>query len=192
MIERWVLLAMATAALIVAMAPAALGALAGAPPTSHKGHAMVVFSQGGLDSNHVNGDTFMARFDKPRAKGQAGDNCSIFEKRQPRSFRVSPFGPPRNGKMRIYLTNRRRPSLSVVRWSVDPNQSQGAKPETLRVQSLTASKFEGKTNYWQAQVSLPPDEASYVVVRASWRDPGDCAAGPDRLASGVALSPLAK
>jgi hypothetical protein len=183
---------MATAALVVTMAPAALGALAGDPPTSQKGHPMVVFSQGGLDSNPVNGDTFMARFDKPRAKRQAGDNCSILEKRQPRSFRVSPFGPPRNGRMRIFLTDRRRPSLSVVRWSVDPNQSQGAKSETLHVRGLTASKFEGKTNYWQAKVSLPPDEASYVVVHASWRDPGGCAAGPDRLASGVAFSPLAK
>ena len=183
---------MATTALVVAMAPAALGALAGGPATSHKGHATVVFSQGGPDSNPVNGDTFMVRFDKPRAKRQAADNCSILEKRQPRSFRVSPFGPPPNGRMRIFLMDRRRPSLSVVRWSVDPNQSQGAKSETLRVQGLTASKLEGKANYWQAKVSLPPDESSYVVVRVAWRDPGGCATGPDRLASGVVFSPPAK
>jgi hypothetical protein len=183
---------MATAALVVAMAPVALGALAADPATSHKGHATVVFSQGGLDSNPVNGDTFMARFDKPRAKRQAGDNCSIFEKRQPRSFRASPFGPPRNGRMRIFLMDRRRPSLSVVRWSIDPNQSQEAKSETLRVQGLTASKLEGKTNHWQAKISLPPDQASYVVVRVAWRDPGGCATGPDRLASGVSFVPLAE
>jgi hypothetical protein len=182
---------MATTALVVAMAPAALGALAGTSPTSHKGHATVVFSQGGLDSNPVNGNTFMARFDKPRAKRQAGDNCSILEKRQLRSFRASPFGPPRNGRMRIFLMDRRRPSLSVVRWSVDPNQSQGEKPETLRVQGLTASKSKGKTNYWQAKVSLPPDESSYVVVRVAWRDPGGCATGPDRLASGISFVPRA-
>jgi hypothetical protein len=183
---------MATTAFVVAMAPAALGALAGAPPTSHKEHATVVFSQGGLDSNPVNGNTFMARFDKPRAKRQAGDNCSILEKRQPRSFRVSPFGPPRNGRMRIFLMDRRRPSLSVVRWSVDPNQSQEAKSETLRVQGLTASKLDGKTNYWQAKISLPSDESSYVVVHASWRDPRGCATGPDLLASGVSFVPLAE
>lgn len=192
MIGRGGLLVTATVALVVAITPAALGALAGELSSSHKGHGMVVFAQGGLDSNSVNGDTFMARFDKPRANRQGGDNCSILEKRQSRSFRASPFGPPWNGRMWIYLAGRRRPSLSVVRWSTDPNQSQGAKFETLRVQGLTALKFEGETNYWRAKVFLPSDEASYVVVHASWRDPGGCAVGPDRLASGVAFFPLAK
>jgi hypothetical protein len=171
---------MAVAAIGLVAASAALAALpAGPSPT---GPPRIVFN--GLDVNPVTGKIFRAVL----GQRPSGDSCAIQEEHGPRAFTVSPFGPG-DGRLPIFLTDRRRPSLTVLRWNADPNVTPGLEPTRLPVQGLHPTKRNGKPDYWQARVKVPPDEPSYLVVRASWRDSHDCAAGPDRMAVGVALIP---
>lgn len=180
MIARNALIIMAAAALSAAMAPIAFGAMVPSGPT---GIPAVVF--GGIDANPVRAKTFMARI----GEGPKGtDHCRILEQHKPRSFNVSPFGPPPSGRLRMFLIDVRKPKLTVLRWRSDPNAT-AAKPEPLAVGKLAAQRFEGKATSWSAVISLPAEEPSYVVVRAAWSDPDDCAAGPDKLAAAAAFLP---
>jgi hypothetical protein len=174
-----------------AFASISLAALGKDPKPSSQGHAQIVFSQSGPDTNGIGSDTFAMRFGTAKGKGQAADDCVVHEKREPRSFESSPFGLPVTGGLAFYLKDRRKPASIVVRrWASDPGLRPDARPETLPLRRLVAYRFEGAVSFWAARVRIPVRTPSWLEVRVAWPDPDDCAAGNDFVAAGVAFEPL--
>jgi hypothetical protein len=185
LLERKTLLAILTGVFVLVLAPAALAALAKGDHSKQPGLLEApVFN--GLDSNPVLARTFRAHIGDPRV---ANDYCGVLEHRALREFTFDPFGLRDGSPNPLFLLENRRPKISIQRWGSNPNLSPGLKPETLRVEKLRATRgAKGNPMYWSAEVALPPGVPSYLVVRASWRDPDDCAAGPDWIASGIAFT----
>ena len=189
-IGRTRILAAGAAALAVAAAGSAHAALSTEPP-SGPDKTGIVLSESSLDANPIGGKAFFVRLGRERRAGQAGDGCLVRERRDPRSFKASPFGLPATGRFQVFLTDRRRPKgLVALRWAEDPNLTPGLRPERLPIRGLRAFRFGGEPGFWQARIGLPPGVPSYLVVRAAWPDPDDCAVGPDLIKIGLAFEPL--